>query len=60
MGRGPGYARAMSEQMHEPSNEDVEDENREESPGEAIAPPEGQQEKSHESEDTLSPDEKSG
>jgi hypothetical protein len=49
----------MTEHEREPSNTDVEDENREQSPGEAIAPPEGQQEKSHESEDTLSPDEKS-
>jgi hypothetical protein len=50
----------MTEQQREPSNDEVDDENREESPGEAIAPPEGQQERSHESEDTLSPDEKSG
>jgi hypothetical protein len=60
-----GYRCTMTNQEREPSNEDVEDENREESPGEAsppksITPPEGQQEKSHESEDTLSPDEKSG
>jgi hypothetical protein len=49
----------MSEQIHEPSNAELDHENREESPPEAVAPPEGQQEKSHESEDTLSPDEKS-
>jgi hypothetical protein len=49
----------MSEQLHEPSNAELDDENREESPGEAVAPSEGQQEKSHESEDTLSPEEKS-
>ena len=50
----------MTEQGHEPSTEDLDEENREDSPPEAIAPPEGQQEKSHESEDTLSSDEKSG
>jgi hypothetical protein len=50
----------MTEKQREPSNDEVDDENREESPGEAIAPPEGHQERSHESEDTLSPDEKSG
>jgi hypothetical protein len=50
----------MNEHDREPTNEEVDDENREESPGEAIAPPEGQQVRSHESEDTLSPDEKEG
>lgn len=50
----------MTESQREPSNEDLDDENREESPPEAVAPPEGQQQRSHESEDTLSPDEKSG
>jgi hypothetical protein len=50
----------MSEQHREPSNDELEDENREKSPPEAVAPPEGQQQTSHESEDTLSPDEKSG
>ena len=50
----------MSEQQREPSNDELEDENREKSPPEAVAPPVGQQQKSHESEDTLSPDEKSG
>ena len=49
----------MTESQREPSNEDLDDENREESPPEAVAPPEGQQQRSHESEDTLSPDEKS-
>jgi hypothetical protein len=46
--------------MHEPQNDDPEDESREQSPPEFVAPPEGQQEKSHKSEDTLSPDEKRG
>jgi hypothetical protein len=55
----------MNQQEREPDNAEVDDQNREESPGEAsppdsITPPEGEQEKSHESEDTLSPDEKSG
>jgi hypothetical protein len=49
----------MSEQLHEPQNDERDDENREQNPPEFAAPPEGQQEKSHESEDTLSPDEKS-
>ena len=49
----------MNTQEREPSNKEVEDENRESSPPDAVSPPEGQQEKSHESEETLSPDEKS-
>lgn len=48
----------MSEQHNEPTQDEIEDGNREESPGEAVSPREGEQEKSHESEDTLSPDEK--
>jgi hypothetical protein len=50
----------MDEQEREPTNEEVDDENREESPGEAVSPREGQQEKSHESYDTLRQDEKTG
>jgi len=49
----------MTEQLHEPQPDEADEENREQSPPESVAPPEGQQEKSHESEDTLSPDEKS-
>jgi hypothetical protein len=49
----------MNEHKPEPSQDEIEDENREASPPESVSPPEGQQEKSHESEDTLSPDEKS-
>jgi hypothetical protein len=41
--------------QREPSHDDVDDESPELSP----TPPEGQQEKSHENEDTLGPDEKS-
>jgi hypothetical protein len=48
----------MSEQLHEPTN-DEEDGEPEKSPPEFVAPPEGQQEKSHENADTLSADEKS-
>jgi hypothetical protein len=50
----------MNEQQREPTSEEIEDESPEESPGEGVTPPLGQQEKSHESPDTLSPDEKSG
>jgi hypothetical protein len=50
----------MSEHEREPSSADIEDESPEESPGEAKTPPEGQQEKSGDSENTLSPDEKNG
>jgi hypothetical protein len=49
-----GHVLDMTEQR-EPTQDDVEDESPEFSP----TPPEGQQEKSHENEDTLSPDEKS-
>jgi hypothetical protein len=49
----------MSEHLHEPNDAELDGENREESPPEAVAPPERQQEKAHESEDTPSPDEKS-
>jgi hypothetical protein len=48
----------MNEQTREPGKHEVEEESREASPPEAVSPPEGRQEKSHESEDTLSPDEK--
>ena len=55
----PGRNPSMTEQLHEPQPDEADEENREQSPPESVAPPEGQQEKSHESEDTLSPDEKS-
>jgi hypothetical protein len=50
----------MTDHDREPGDHELEDENREKSPPEAVAPPEGQQQESHESEDTLSPDEKGG